>query len=94
MVERGTAKGNAAEDFRKMLETFGKAMSEAFNDPELKDKAKELGNSIGKTAKTFGSRFQDEDVKNQFKQEGKAAQQFGKSVADYFKTDKSSPDSN
>jgi hypothetical protein len=89
MTERNQGKSNAGEDFRKMFEEFGKAMSEAFNDPELKEKARELGNSIGKTAKTLGSRFQDEDVKKQFKQAGKAAQQFGKSVADYFKTDKS-----
>jgi hypothetical protein len=93
MTDEIPNKGNATEDFRKMLEAFGKAMSEAFNDPELKDKAKELGNSISNTARTIGGRFQDEDVKNQFKQAGKAAQQFGKSVADYFKTEMRSPDS-
>ncbi len=60
MEKSSPDRSNAAEDFRKMLEAFGRAMSEAFNDPELKEKARELGNSIGQTAKTLGGRFQDD----------------------------------
>ena len=88
MQEGSNNKRSSAEEFRAMLEAFGKAMSEAFNDPQLKDKARDLGNSIASAAKTAGGRFQDEDVKRQFRQAGQAAQAFGKSVADHFRADK------
>ncbi len=63
-------------------------MSEIFNDPELKQKAKEFAESAAESAKTFGSRFKDEDVKDKFRDVGKAAEDFGKSIADHFKKDK------
>ncbi len=75
----------AADSFAEMFETFGKAMSEIFNDPKLKEKAKDLGRSAAESAQTFGGRFRDEEVKKKFREAGEAAQQFGKSVADYFK---------
>jgi len=56
-------------------------MSEIFNDPELKQKAKEFAESATESAKTFGSRFEDEDVKDKFRDLGKAAEDFGKSIA-------------
>ena len=43
---------------------------------------------IIKSTKAFGNRFKDEDVKGKFRDVGKAAQDFGKSVADTFKEDK------
>jgi len=70
-----------------MFESFGKAVGEIFEDPELKDKAKELGSSIAQSAGIFAGRFKDEDVRNRFREVGEAAQEFGQSVADYFKTD-------
>jgi hypothetical protein len=79
---------DVAENFSKMIETFGDAISQIFKDPELKEKAKEFGDSTAKSVKTFSGRFQDEDVKGKFKDVGKAAQDFGKSVADYFREDK------
>ena len=51
----------------------------------LKEKAKEFGDSATKAAKTFGSRFQDDDVKAKFREAGLAAQDFGKSITDRFK---------
>jgi hypothetical protein len=93
-MEKGSPnRKHPVEDFRAMFEAFGKAMSEVFNDPELKEKAKELGNSIAKSAETFGNRFQDEDVKKKFREAGKAAQEFGKSIANYFKANKSTSNS-
>jgi ribosomal-protein-alanine N-acetyltransferase len=72
-----------------MIKTFGDAISEIFDDPELKEKAKEFGKSAAKSAETFGNRFKDEDVKAKFRDVGKAAQDFGKSVTEHFKDDKS-----
>lgn len=71
-----------------MFEAFGKAMSEIFNDPELKEKAREFYKSATQSAEIFGSRFKDEDVRAKFRDIGKDAQDFGESVADHFKKDK------
>ncbi|HUV75182.1 MAG TPA: hypothetical protein VMW00_00855 [Dehalococcoidales bacterium] len=81
-------KKTATENFSEMFKTFGDAVSEIFDDPKLKEKAKEFADSAAKSAKIFGSRFKDEEVKDKFRDVGKAAQDFGKSVADCFKADK------
>jgi len=64
-------------------------MSQIFNDPKLKDKAKELGKAAKESAETLGERFKDDEVKARFKDVGKAAQAFGKSVGDLFTEDTS-----
>ena len=51
-------------------------------------KAKEFAESASESAKVFGNRFKDEDVKDKFRDVGKAAEDFGKSVADCFKKEK------
>ena len=38
--------------------------------------------------KVFGNRFKDEDVKDKFRDVGKAAENFSKNIADCFKKDK------
>jgi len=81
-------KKSPGESFADMFKEFGSAMAEIFNDPELKEKAKEFGESASVSAKVFTSRFKDEDVKKKFKDVGKAAKNFGEGVADYFKDDK------
>ena len=86
--EENADKRTSAENFAEIFKAFGKAMSEMFNDPELKEKIKELEESVAESAKTFGSRFKDEDVKDKFREVGKAGEEFGKSVADCFKKDK------
>ncbi len=86
--EENPGKKGAAESFGEMFEAFGKAMSEIFNDPELKEKAREFCKSAARSAEIFGSRFKDEDVRAKFRDIGKAAQDFGESVADHFKEDK------
>ena len=73
-------KKDVFESFRQMMEEFGNAVGEVFRDPDLKQKAKEFGNSAKDSAKAFADRFKDEDVKNQFKEVGKAAKKFGKSM--------------
>ena len=60
-----------------MFKAFGEAISEIFNDPDLKEKEKEFGKSAAKSAEVLGNRFKDEDVKAKFRDVGKAAQDFG-----------------
>ena len=88
MPENEEGKKSPGESFADMFKEFGSAMSEIFNDPKLKEKAKEFGESASASAKVFASRFKDEDVKKKFKDVGKAAKNFGEGVADYFKDDK------
>jgi len=76
---------SATESFSEIFKTFGDAISEIFNDPELKEKAREFTESAAESARAIGSRFKDEDVKTKFRDVGKAAQEFGKSIADNFK---------
>ncbi|MBU4293597.1 MAG: hypothetical protein KJ770_06060 [Actinobacteria bacterium] len=88
MPENEEGKKSPGGSFADMFKEFGSAMSEIFNDPKLKEKAKEFGESASASAKIFASRFKDEDVKKKFKDVGKAAKNFGEGVADYFKDDK------
>jgi len=89
--EENVGKKQAGEAFAEMFRAFGDAVSEIFDDPELKEKAKEFGRSAVKSAETFGSRFKDDDVKARFREVGKAAEEFGKVVANHFRADKSAP---
>ena len=84
MADKETGK-NPAESFSELIKEFGDAMGKIFDDPELKKKAKEFGDSAVKSAKHFGGRFKDEEVKEKFRDVGDAAKQFGNSVSDYFK---------
>ena len=76
------------KSFVDIFDKFGSALSEIFNDPTLKEQAREFGRSAGRSADTFASRFRDEEVKTRWREVGKAAQDFGKSVADQFKPEK------
>jgi hypothetical protein len=88
MPDNEEGRKSPGESFADMFKEFGSAMAEIFNDPKLKEKAKEFGESASASAKVFASRFKDEDVKTKFKDVGKAAKNFGEGVADYFKDDK------
>jgi hypothetical protein len=87
------SKKSPSETFTEMMKNFGSAMAEIFNDPKLKEKAKEFGESAADSARAFAGRFKDEEVKDKFKDLGKAAKTFGESVSDYFKDDKEKPGS-
>ena len=86
MAGKGKGKG-PGENLGELVKEFGDAVSKIFDDPELKKKAKEFGDSAVKSAKLFGKRFKDEEVKTKFKDVGEAARDFGNSVSDYFKED-------
>ncbi len=72
-----------------MFTAFGQAISEVFNDPELKAKAREFGDAAAESAQALGRRFKDEEVRDRFRQAGEAAEQFGHSVAAYFQKESS-----
>jgi hypothetical protein len=75
-----------------MIKEFGDAVAEIFNDPKLKEKAKDFGDSATASARAFTDRFKDEEVKDKFKSVGDTAKDFGQSVSDYFKDDKEHPE--
>jgi len=79
---------NLGKNLVDLLNKFGNALGEIFNDPELKAKAQEFGKSAGSSADAFASRFRDEDVKARWREVGKAAQEFGKSISEQFRSEK------
>lgn len=82
--ENETATGGTVEEFSNMVKALGKAMSEAFNDPELREKARDLGDSAAASARTMRARYEDEEVRAKFRDLGEAARRFGQSVAEMF----------
>ncbi|MDD2252332.1 MAG: hypothetical protein WCS74_03095 [Dehalococcoidales bacterium] len=66
-----------SESFSRIFTSFGEALSEIFNDPELKARAKEFGSSAAASASTFASRFKDKEVREKFAQAAFAAKEFG-----------------
>ncbi len=78
------------ENLRQVFTTLGEAFSEVFNDPELKDRARDFGDAAADSALQLGRRFQDEEVRGRFRKAGEAAEEFGRSVADYLKSDRQS----
>ena len=82
--QKKTAAGNLGD----MFDALGDAMGQIFNDPKLKEKARDLGKAAKESAETLGERFKDDEVKAKFKDVGRAAQAFGKNMADIFTEDK------
>jgi len=76
----------ASDSLGQMFAAFGQAIGEIFNDPEVKAKAKELGDAATASVDTLGQRLKDEDVREKLRQAGEAAEQFGHSVAEYFRS--------
>jgi [ribosomal protein S5]-alanine N-acetyltransferase len=74
----------AVDNLVDMFDSLGTAMAQVFNDPKLKEKARDLGKATKESAETFGERFKDEEVQAKFREVGKAAGAFGKNVSDLF----------
>jgi len=86
MSQEGNAdKKKPAEQFGEMIKSFGDAMSQIFNDPELKEKARVFGESAVESARILASKVKDEDTRAKFREVGKEAENLGKSIQDYFK---------
>jgi len=81
----------AGDSLSQMFAAFGQAFAEVFNDPELQAKAKELGDAATASATRLGSRFKDDDVRAKFRLAGQAAEEFGRAVSEYFKSERKSP---
>ncbi len=88
--ERQGKESGASDSLRQMFTALGEAFSEVFNDPELKAKAREFGDAATESAIHLGRRFKDDDVRERFRQAGEAAEEFGRSVADYFRSERRS----
>lgn len=88
LQEDNTDKKTFTENFADIFRAFGQTISEIFDDPELKKKAKEFADAAAESANIFRSRFKDADVKDKLRDARKAAEDFGKNVADYFKKQK------
>jgi len=81
-------KKTPGDNLGDMFDALGDAMGKIFNDPKLKDKARDLGKAAKESAETLGERLKDEEVKAKFKEAGRAAQAFGKNVAGIFDDEK------
>jgi hypothetical protein len=76
------------ESFAGIFKDFGQAIGDVFNDPNLKEKAKEFAENVSASADKMANRFKEDDVKEKFRDVGKAAEEFGKNIAGYFSKDK------
>ena len=77
----------AAETLGEMIRKFGLSVGEIFDDPEVKEKAKEFAESVVDAAARVGqSKVKTEDVRARFRNVGKAAQTLGNSLDKHFKS--------
>ena len=80
-----------AENLSKMIRSFGETISEIFEDPELRKKAKEFSQSVmDSAAKVIEGKIRDDEAKAKFRDAGKAAQSLGKTLVKHFDTDEKS----
>jgi [ribosomal protein S5]-alanine N-acetyltransferase len=86
--EKQEYRKETVESFAELFKTFGQAVGDIFNDPELQKKAKEFAESISVSADSLVDKLKEDDVKEKFRDVGKAAENFGKNIADRFKDKK------
>ncbi len=86
--EQKSESKRATDTFAGMLRAFGQALEEVFDDPQLKQSAREFADSAVDSARTLAGRFGDDDVKAKFREVGRAAEEFGRSVEAYFEEGK------
>jgi ribosomal-protein-alanine N-acetyltransferase len=76
-----------AESLGKMIRSFGETISEIFEDPEVRQKAKAFSQSvIDSAAKVVESKVRKEEAKKKFRDAGRAAQSLGKTLVQHFNT--------
>jgi ribosomal-protein-alanine N-acetyltransferase len=77
-----------AESLGKIIRSFGEAISEIFEDPEVRQKAKAFSQSvIDSAAKVLDSKVKREEAKKKFRDAGRAAQSLGKTLVQQFKSE-------
>lgn len=78
-----------AENLGKMFKSFWETISEIFEDPELRKKAKEFSQSVmDSAAKVVEGKIRDDEAKRKFRDVGRAAQSLGKTLVEHFDTEK------
>ena len=76
-----------AERLGRMVRSFGEAISEIFEDPEVRKKAKDFSQSvIDAAARVVETKVRHEDAKKKFRDAGRAAQSLGKTLVEHFET--------
>ena len=78
----------ASDSFAEIFRAFGEAVAELLDDPELHKSARDFADTAVQSARTLTRRFSDEDVKARFRDVGKAAEEFGRSMANCFHEDR------
>ena len=77
----------AAETLGEMLRTFGYTVGEILDDPKVKENAKAFAASVvDAAAKVAESKIKAEELRNKFRNVGKAAQTLGNSVETHFQS--------
>jgi hypothetical protein len=72
-----------------VIKSFGDAISEIFEDPNLRQKAKDFSQSvIDAAAKYMESRVTASAAKKKFRDAGRAVQSLGKTMVEHFDTGK------
>ncbi len=67
---------DTSDKFAHIFEEFGNAVAEIFNDPKLKEKAKEFGEISADSTKALGERLHAEELKSRLKDVEKVADDF------------------
>jgi ribosomal-protein-alanine N-acetyltransferase len=77
-----------AERLARMIRSFGDAISEIFEDPVVRQKAKAFSQSvIDSAAKVLDSKVKREEAKKKFREAGRAAQSLGKTLVEHFESE-------
>ena len=74
-----------AERLGKVVKSFGEAISEIFEDPEVRKKAKDFSQSVvDAAARVVESKIRHEEAKKKFRDAGRAVQSLGKTLVEHF----------
>jgi len=74
-----------AENLGQVVRSFGEAISEIFEDPEVRKKAKDFSQSVvDAAARVVESKIRHEEAKKKFREAGRAAQSLGKTLVEHF----------
>ena len=81
----------AAQDFGEMMKKFGANLGEIFDDPKVREKAREFAESvIDAAAKVAQNKVKDEEVRAKFRDVGKVVESLGNSLDKNFSAEKES----
>jgi ribosomal-protein-alanine N-acetyltransferase len=86
--QRKSSTAKDAESLGRMIRSFGEAISEIFEDPDVRQKAKAFSQSvIDSAAKVVEGKVKREEAKKKFREAGRAAQSLGKTLVQHFESE-------